>query len=154
MDWRDRIVINPAIHHGDPCIKGTRVPLSVIVGSIADGDTFEQVLDVYPHLTADDIRGALRAGRGLTAMTERTVIETSAEVMHGTPVFAGTRVPLKTLFDYLKSGDTLADFLDDFPTVSREQAVKVLELAEEDLIDAAVAGRVAAKEAQSAPRAS
>ena len=90
MDWRDRIVINPAIHHGDPCIKGTRVPLSVIVGSIADGDTFEQVLDVYPHLTADDIRGALRAGRGLTAMTERTVIDTSAEVMHGTPVFAGT----------------------------------------------------------------
>ncbi len=87
-------------------------------------------------------------------MTERTVIETSAEVMHGTPVFAGTRVPLKTLFDYLKSGDTLADFLDDFPTVSREQAVKVLELAEEDLSDAAVAGRVAAKEAQSAPRAS
>jgi uncharacterized protein (DUF433 family) len=87
-------------------------------------------------------------------MTERTVIETSAEVMHGTPVFAGTRVRLKTLFDYLKSGDTLADFLDDFPTVSREQAVKVLELAEEDLIDAAVAGRVAAKEAQSSPRAS
>ncbi len=85
-------------------------------------------------------------------MTKRTVIETSAEVMHGTPVFAGTRVPLKTLFDYLKSGDTLADFLDDFPTVSREQ--KVLELAEEDLIDAAVAGRVAAKEAQSSPRAS
>ena len=74
--------------------------------------------------------------------------------MHGTPVFAGTRVPLKTLFDYLKSGDTLADFLDDFPTVSREQAVKVLELAEKDLIDAAVAGRVAAKEAQSSPRAS
>ena len=87
-------------------------------------------------------------------MTERTVIETSAEVMHGTPVFAGTRVLLKTLFDYLKNGDTLADFLDDFPTVSREQAVKVLELAEEDLIDAAVAGRVVAKEAQSSPRAS
>jgi uncharacterized protein (DUF433 family) len=59
MDWRDRIVIDPAIHHGDPCIKGTRVPLSVIAG----GDTFEQVLDAYPHLTADDIRGALRAGR-------------------------------------------------------------------------------------------
>ena len=63
MDWRDRIVINPAIHHGDPCIKGTRVPLSVIVGSIAGGDTFEQVLDAYPYLAADDIRGALRAGR-------------------------------------------------------------------------------------------
>ena len=63
MDWRDRIVIDPAIHHGDPSIKGTCVPLSIIVGSIAGGDTFGQVLDAYPHLTADDIRGALRAGR-------------------------------------------------------------------------------------------
>jgi uncharacterized protein (DUF433 family) len=83
-------------------------------------------------------------------MAEHNVIEVSPEVLHGTPVFAGTRVPVKTLFDYLKGGDTLADFLDDFPTVSREQAVKALELAGEDLIDAAVAGRVAAKEAQSA----
>ena len=47
---------------------------------------------------------------------------------------------MKALFDYLKGGDTLAEFLDDFPTVSKEQAVKALELAGEDLIDAAVAG--------------
>lgn len=87
-------------------------------------------------------------------MTEQSVIEVSPEVLHGTPVFVGTRVPVKTLFDYLKGGDPLAEFLDDFPTVSREQAVKALELAGEDLIDAAVAGRVAAKEAQGAPRAS
>ncbi len=87
-------------------------------------------------------------------MMEQNVIEVSPEVLHGTPVFSGTRVPVKTLFDYLKGSDTLADFLDDFPTVSREQAVKALELAGEDLIDAAVAGRVAAKEAQGTPRAS
>jgi len=60
MDWRERIVINPAIHHGDPCIKGTRVPVSVIVGSIADGDTYEQLFDAYPQLAADDIRAALK----------------------------------------------------------------------------------------------
>jgi uncharacterized protein (DUF433 family) len=60
MSWRDRIVIDPAIHHGDPCIKGTRVPVSVIVGSIADGDTSEELLDAYPQLTADDIRAALK----------------------------------------------------------------------------------------------
>jgi uncharacterized protein (DUF433 family) len=83
-----------------------------------------------------------------------SLIEISQEVLHGTPVFGGTRVPVKTLFDYLKGGDTLADFLDDFPTVSHEQAVKVLEIAGKDLIDAAVAGRVLAKEAQSSPRAS
>ncbi len=79
-------------------------------------------------------------------MMRRGVIEMSPEILHGTPVFAGTRVPVKTLFDYLKGGDTLADFLDDFPTVSREQAIATLDLAGEDLIDAAVAGRVVAKE--------
>jgi uncharacterized protein (DUF433 family) len=60
MNWRERIAIEPAIHHGDPCIKGTRVPVSVIVGSIADGDTAEQLLDAYPQLTADDIKAALK----------------------------------------------------------------------------------------------
>lgn len=50
-DWRDRILLDPAIHHGDPCIRGTRVPVSVIVGSIADGDTLADVLAAYPSLT-------------------------------------------------------------------------------------------------------
>ncbi len=60
MNWRDRITIDPAIHHGDPCIKGTRVPVSVITASIADGDTPEQLLAAYPQLTVDDIRAALK----------------------------------------------------------------------------------------------
>jgi len=49
------------------------------------------------------------------------------EVMHGTPVFRGTRVPVKTLFDHLENGESLDDFLVGFPTVSRELAVRVLE---------------------------
>jgi uncharacterized protein (DUF433 family) len=60
MNWRDRIVIEPTIHHGDPCIKGTRVPVSVIVGSIADGDTPAEIIDAWPQLTEDDIRAALK----------------------------------------------------------------------------------------------
>jgi uncharacterized protein (DUF433 family) len=60
MSWRDRISIDPAIHHGKPCIKGTRVPVSVIVGSIADGDTPERIIESWPQLTAEDIRAALR----------------------------------------------------------------------------------------------
>jgi uncharacterized protein (DUF433 family) len=60
MDWRERIVLDPAIHHGDPCIKGSRVPVSIIVGSIADGDTFEQLIEAYPQLAADDIKAALK----------------------------------------------------------------------------------------------
>ncbi len=56
--WRERISIDPAVHHGDPCIAGTRVPVSIVVGSIADGDTFEQVLASYPQLTREDIQAA------------------------------------------------------------------------------------------------
>ena len=55
------------------------------------------------------------------------------EIMGGTPVFNGTRVPIKTLFDYLEGGDTLSVFLDDFPTVSKEYAVEVLEMAKQTL---------------------
>jgi len=53
------------------------------------------------------------------------VISINPEIMGGTPVFAGTRVPVETLFDYLKGGDPIHEFLDDFPSVSSEQ-VKLL----------------------------
>lgn len=87
-------------------------------------------------------------------MVKPSLVEASAEIMHGIPVFTATRVPVKTLFDYLIGGDTLADFLDDFPTVNREIAVEVLELAGRKFIDAATAGRVAAEETQNPIRAS
>jgi uncharacterized protein (DUF433 family) len=57
--WMDRIQIDPAVHHGEPCIRGTRIPLSVLVGSIADGDTVEGLLSAYPVLTREDIAAAL-----------------------------------------------------------------------------------------------
>jgi uncharacterized protein (DUF433 family) len=56
------------------------------------------------------------------------------EIMHGVPVFRGTRVPVKTLFEYLEGGDTLEDFLEGFPTVSRELAIQALEEAKELLL--------------------
>ena len=56
------------------------------------------------------------------------------EVHSGTPVFAGTRVPIKTLFDHLEAGDSLEVFLDDFPSVTRELAVAVLEEARAALV--------------------
>ena len=62
------------------------------------------------------------------------VIEVDPNKVSGTPVFAGTRVPIKNLFDYLEGGDTLEDFLDGFPPVTREQAIQVLEMAERSLI--------------------
>jgi uncharacterized protein (DUF433 family) len=62
-------------------------------------------------------------------------IESDPEKLGGTPVFRGTRVPIKNLFDYLEAGDNLEIFLDDFPTVSREQAVGVLRLYEVKLLE-------------------
>ena len=62
-------------------------------------------------------------------MTKNTVIVCSEEILSGTPVFKGTRVPVKTLIDYLQGGDRLGDFLEDFPTVSKDQALQVLDLA-------------------------
>ena len=61
--------------------------------------------------------------------TVESVIESDPEVLGGTPVFAGTRVPIKNLLDYLAAGDPLDRFLEHFPTVTREQAVAALEIA-------------------------
>jgi uncharacterized protein (DUF433 family) len=56
-----------------------------------------------------------------------SVVHSDPEIMGGTPVFVGTRVPLRNLFDYLEGGYTLDEFLDHFPSVSREQAITVLD---------------------------
>ena len=61
----------------------------------------------------------------------KSVVSIDPEIMSGTPCFRGTRVPVQTLFDYLEAGDPLDDFLDGFPTVSRKQAVTLLEEAKE-----------------------
>jgi len=62
------------------------------------------------------------------------VIHSDPDIMGGVPVFVGTRVPVQTLWNYLSAGDTLAEFLDHFPTVSREQAVAALGQAAELLV--------------------
>jgi len=62
-----------------------------------------------------------------------SLITCDPEIVSGTPVFAGTRVPIKNLFDYLKGGHDLAEFFEDFPSVGEQQAKSVLELANESL---------------------
>ena len=64
----------------------------------------------------------------------RNVVHSDPEIMGGTPVFRGTRVPVQTLLDYLEAGHSLAEFLDDFPSVTREQAIAVLEHAKNLLV--------------------
>lgn len=67
------------------------------------------------------------------------IITSSKEVMSGAVVFAGTRVPVQTLMDYLEESGSLDEFLEDFPSVTREHAIAVLELAKESLIQRATA---------------
>jgi uncharacterized protein (DUF433 family) len=57
--WQDRIEISPDLHHGDPCIRGTRIPVATIVGSLADGLTPQEIREAYPQLAAEDIQAAL-----------------------------------------------------------------------------------------------
>ena len=68
---------------------------------------------------------------GNITMVEQSFMRCDQEVLGGTPVFAGTRVPLRNLIDYLEKGHGLDEFLDAFPSVSREQAIAVLEAAHE-----------------------
>lgn len=67
------------------------------------------------------------------------LITVSPDRLSGTPVFAGTRVPVQALIDYLEGGDSLGSFLEHFPSVSREHAIAVLELAKSVLLEKAVA---------------
>lgn len=73
-------------------------------------------------------------------MKSTSVVHSDPDILGGTPVFVGTRVPLQALIDYLEGGHSLEEFLDDFPTVGREVAVAALEQAKAHLIaDARVA---------------
>lgn len=70
----------------------------------------------------------------MSAMHSKNVVHSDPEILGGTPVFVGTRVPVQALIDYLEGGHSLEEFLDDFPTVSRELAIAALEQAKAHLI--------------------
>lgn len=59
INWQNYITIDPDLHHGEPCIQGTRVPVAIIVGSVADGMTFDEIMDAYPQLNRESIQAAL-----------------------------------------------------------------------------------------------
>jgi uncharacterized protein (DUF433 family) len=67
-------------------------------------------------------------------MTKSSVVRSDPEILGGTPVFVGTRVPVQALIDYIEAGHALREFLDDFPSVTRELAVAALEQAKAHLI--------------------
>jgi len=64
-------------------------------------------------------------------MKEEKIIQSDPEILGGTPVFAGTRVPIRSLFDHLEGGDSIDDFLEGFPSVQRDQVIGLLEISQE-----------------------
>ena len=67
-------------------------------------------------------------------MKQRSVVHSDPDILGGTPVFVGTRVPVQAMIDYIEGGHSLNEFLDDFPTVTREIAIAALEQAKDSLI--------------------
>lgn len=82
-------------------------------------------------------RGTIVTG----TMSRRPVIHSDPDILGGTPVFVGTRVPFRNLIDYIERGHSLDEFLDEFPSVSREQAVAALEAAHEAMTASARSAR-------------
>ena len=66
------------------------------------------------------------------------VVHIDPEIMGGTPVFKGTRVPIETLFDYIEGGEPLNEFLEDFPTLTQDQVIKFLEELKRDILPSAL----------------
>jgi len=88
-------------------------------------------LSVASGLNRDDVRVKL------FVMQREEIIDSNPEVLGGTPVFTGTRVPVRSLFDHLEAGDSIDDFLEGFPSVRRDQVIALLEISQERVLEPA-----------------
>ena len=70
-------------------------------------------------------------------MRQEEIIHSNPEILGGTPVFTGTRVPVRSLFDHLEAGDSIDDFLEGFPSVRRDQVIALLEMSQERVLEPA-----------------
>jgi len=70
VEWQERIKIDPEVCHGKPCIRGTRIMVSVILDNLADGLSFEEIVDSYPPLALEDVRAAIAYAAALTREEE------------------------------------------------------------------------------------
>jgi uncharacterized protein (DUF433 family) len=70
-------------------------------------------------------------------MEQKEIIHSNPEVLSGTPVFTGTRVPVRSLFDHLEAGESIDDFLEGFPSVRRDQVIALLEISQERVLEPA-----------------
>ena len=113
---------------GGPVFAGTDVPLGYMFAYLDEAHNLHSFLDDFPQVSR---------GQALEAIRERvkadSVVHSDREIVSGTPVFKGTRVPIDILFEFLAAGENVDEFVDCFPTVSREQAVEALTVAQRAL---------------------
>ncbi len=141
------INIDPELMGGTPVFSGTRVPVKHLFDWLKDStlnDFLEKHNDIDPDAALRVLAYvASRLPEEQTELEEEltnfrkdalsNVINIDPEIVSGTPVFRGTRVPIKNLFDWLEDND-LEDFLDNFPTVQKEQAIEILRASTEALL--------------------
>jgi uncharacterized protein (DUF433 family) len=120
----------PRIIEDGPKFEGTDVCIENLFNYRELGLNLYTFLDHFPSVSREQ---ALEEFEKRVRENASGVVHSRKDTMSGLPVFKGTRVPVKNLFDYLAAGDNLDEFLCGFPSVSREQAVKVLDMAKEAL---------------------
>lgn len=118
----------PDVSPDTPVFKGTDVPVQSLFDFLDDGLNLYVFLDQFPSVSRVQALAAIRE-----RLDDDRVIHSDRRIVSGTPIFKGTRVPVKNLFDYLEDGHNLDDFLDDFPSVTREQASLALDKARKTL---------------------
>jgi uncharacterized protein (DUF433 family) len=99
-----------------------------------DNSSLPARLDVFDPQLATIVGVALTSLYRKLTCVRQSVVKIDPEIMSGEPCFAGTRVPIQHLIDYLAGGDSIEDFLEGFPSVSREQVISFLEEAKESLL--------------------
>ncbi len=103
-----------------------------------NGDPISAFSSGVPHLGLFFVRLARSLFYSKFRDVSQSVVKVDPEIMSGTPCFAGTRVPIQNLIDYLEGGDSIDEFLEDFPSVSRDQLISFLEEAKESVLARAV----------------
>ena len=142
MESKDKVtvtVVNPGdpipppvdlegVSRDGPFFEGTDVPVQYVFEYVDNGYNPYTFVKYFPSVSMEQALVALDA-----RTKARSVVHSNRQVVSGTPVFTGTRVPVRSLFDYLAGGHDLDEFLCGFPSVSREQAVNALQIARESL---------------------
>lgn len=133
----------PEICGGEPVFIGTRVPVKALVDSLLAGHTFDEFLAHFPTVERGQAEGFLRQAmdafvdrlaeehgaidRRPVALPDGSVVHSDPEILGGTPVFVGTRVPVQILIDHIEDGATVDEFLEDYPSVRRSQVMRFLQ---------------------------